>query len=404
MNPVDILYLGIFGVMIFSASMWLLVYYLNRDKIQKDPEASSFPSVTFLVPAYNEEEHIEECIQSLLDMNYPSDKLEIIAVNDGSTDSTLEKLQKFKDDIEIIDKKNTGKANSLNQALENVETELVACMDADSFAEKDMLNSMVGYFEQSDVKGVTTAMKVRNPDTWAQKVMWAEYIYNVFLRKLFSIFDSQWVMPGPGSVYDTEYLKELGGWDEETLTEDMEIAFRMFKHGAIIKNSTNAYVDTESPATFKGLMKQRTRWYGGYISNALKYREFWFNPKYGNLGMIIIPFNVLWVVTVVFMLFHMVYRGIDGLLQLFNTYLLIGSIPTQFHITVQSISAFHVFYGILGVGGIIMLLLSLRTAEEDLSLWERKVHYILFLTVYGLLFALFWVAAVGSQLKGDKTW
>ncbi|PSG99757.1 MAG: hypothetical protein BRC28_03080, partial [Nanohaloarchaea archaeon SW_4_43_9] len=320
MEPVEILYIGIFGVMIFSASMWLLVYYLNRGKIQKDPETTRFPSVTFLVPAYNEEEHIEKCIRSLLDMNYPSNKLEIIAINDGSADSTLEKMQKFNDRIEIIDKENSGKTNSLNKALERV---------ADSFAEKDMLNSMVGYMEQEDVKGVTTAMKVRNPETWAQKVMWAEYIYNVFLRKLFAIFDSQWVMPGPGSLYDTEYLKELGGWDEETLTEDMEIAFRMFKNGAVIKNSTNAYVDTESPATLRGLINQRTRWYGGYIRNAIKYREFWFNPRYGNLGVIIIPINALWVVTVVFMLFHMIYRILDGIFQLFSVYMLTGSLPTQ---------------------------------------------------------------------------
>ncbi|PSG99423.1 MAG: hypothetical protein BRC29_04875 [Nanohaloarchaea archaeon SW_7_43_1] len=404
MEPVEILYLGIFGVMIFSASMWLLVYYFNRGKIQKDPEPTRFPSVTFLVPAYNEEEHIQNCIRSLLDMDYPMDKLEIIAINDGSVDSTLERMQEFSDRIEIIDKENSGKPNSLNKALGRVETELVACMDADSFAEKDMLKSMVGHMEQNDVKGVTTAMKVRNPETWAQKVMWAEYIYNLFLRKLFAIFDAQWVMPGPGSLYDAEYLKELGGWDEETLTEDMEIAFRMFKDGAVIKNSTNAYVDTESPATFRGLIDQRTRWYGGYIKNAIKYKEFWFNPRYGNLGVIIIPFNVIWVVTVVFMLFHMIYRVIDGIFQLFSVYMLTGSLPTQFHLTLQSISIFHVFYSILGFAGIVMLVLSLRTAEEDLSLWERKVHYILFLTVYGLLFALFWVAAVISQLRGERSW
>lgn len=404
MNFIDILYFGIFGVMIFSASMWLLVYYMNRGKMNEDPEPTRFPSVTFLVPAYNEEEHIEECIESLLNLAYPDDKIEIIAINDGSADKTLEKLQKFEEKIKIIDKENTGKANSLNQALEDVSTELVACMDADSFAERDMLASMVGYFEKENVRGVTPAMKVRNPKTWPQKVMWAEYIYNVFLRKLFAIFESQWVMPGPGSIYDAEYLKELGGWDEETLTEDMEIAFRMFKNGAVIKNSTNAYVDTESPATFRGLMKQRTRWYGGYLSNALKYREFWLNPKYGNLGVIVIPFNALWVSVVIFMLVHMIYRIFDAVYQMINTYMLVGSFPTQFHLTVQSISSFHVFYVTLGISGIVLLILSLRTAEEDLNLWERKVHYLLFLTVYGLLFALFWVAAVAAKIRGEQSW
>jgi biofilm PGA synthesis N-glycosyltransferase PgaC len=404
MNPIDVLYLGIFGIMIFSATMWIIVYYLNKDKIQVDPEPTRFPSVTFLIPAYNEEEHIEECINSLLEMDYPGEKLELIAINDGSSDSTLEKLEKFRDRITIIDKENTGKANSLNQALEQVDTEMVACMDADSFAEKDMLKSMVGYLEEEGVKGVTPAMKVRNPKTWAQKIMWAEFIYNLFLRKLFSIFDSQWVMPGPGSVYDTEYLKDLGGWDEKTLTEDMEIAFRMFKQGAVIKNSTNAYVDTESPPTLKGLMKQRIRWYGGYLNNMIRYKEFWFNPKYGNLGVIIMPFNILWTSVVVFMLVHMVYRIFDGIFQLVNTYFLIGSIPFNPHISIQAVSAFHVFYIVLGVTGIAMLFLSLRTAEEDLSLWERKVHYLLFLAIYGILYALFWVAAAVYQLKGDRSW
>ncbi|MFT4892361.1 MAG: biofilm PGA synthesis N-glycosyltransferase PgaC [Candidatus Nanohaloarchaea archaeon] len=404
MNFIDILYFGIFGIMIFSATMWIIVYFLNRDKIQVDPEPTRFPSVTFLVPAYNEEEYIQQCIKSLMEMDYPDDKLEIIAINDGSTDTTLEKLQEFKDRITVIDKENTGKASSLNHALEKVDTEMVACMDADSFAEKDMLRSMVGYMEEDGVKGVTPAMKVRNPRTWAQKIMWAEFIYNLFLRKLFSIFDSQWVMPGPGSVYDTQYLKDLGGWDETTLTEDMEVAFRMFKNGAKIKNSTNAYVDTESPPTLKGLLKQRIRWYGGYLNNMIRYKEFWFNPRYGNLGVIIMPFNILWTSVVVFMLGHMVYRIFDSIFQAFNTYLLVGTIPYNFHFSVQSISAFHVFYIVLGVTGIAMLLLSLRTAEEDLSLWERKVHYLLFLAVYGVLYAFFWVAAAVYQLKGDRKW
>lgn len=403
-TPVDALYLGIFAVMIFSGTLWLLVYYFNQGRIQADPEPSSFPAVTFLVPAYNEDEYVAECIRSLLDMDYPEDKLDIIAINDGSEDNTLEEMKKFGDRIQIIDKENSGKASSINQALEKVDTELVACMDADSFAEKDMLKSMVGYFEQEDVKGVTPAMKVRNPTTWAQKVMWAEYIYNVFLRKLFSIFDSQWVMPGPGSVYDTEYLRELGGWDEETLTEDMEIAFRMFKNGAKIRNSTNAYVDTESPPTFRGLLRQRIRWYRGYLTNMLRYDEFWFNPRYGNLGVIILPFNIVWTTIVVFMLLHMVYRIIDSFYQTINIYLLTGSIPSGYYLTIQSISLFHIFYAAMGISGLIILLLSLRTAEEDLSLWERKVHYLLFLTIYGLLYAVFWIAAVVEEIRGDRKW
>jgi cellulose synthase/poly-beta-1,6-N-acetylglucosamine synthase-like glycosyltransferase len=402
MKLIDLTYLFIFGSIIFSSSLWILLYFFNRNKVNSDPEPSIYPSVTFLVPAYNEEEYVEECLDSLLGQDYPSDKLEIIAINDGSTDRTLEKIKNYKDRIQIIDKENSGKASSLNYALKKVDTEIVGCMDADSFPEKDFVKNMVGYFDQEDVKGVTPAMKVLDPQTWPQKIMWAEFVYNVLLRKMFSIFDSQWVMPGPGSLYDAEYLRELGGWDEETLTEDMEIAFRMFKHGAKLKNSTNAYVDTLSPPTLKGLFKQRMRWYRGYINNALRYSELWFNPKYGNLGVIVIPFNAFWTLLMFFMVGHMMFRVVSSGVQMVQTYMLAGFIDLGVNFSVQSLSMFHLFYGLLGIGGIGLLYLSLKVAEEKLKLWERKVHYGLFLLVYGPLYVALWVAAIIGEIKGDK--
>jgi len=402
MQLIDFTYVFIFGSIIFSSSLWILLYFFNRGKVNEDPEPSTYPSVTFLVPAYNEEKYVEECLDSLLGQNYPSSKLNIIAINDGSTDSTLEKMKKYKDRIQIIDKENSGKASSLNYALDRVDTDIVGCMDADSFAEKNFVRNMVGYFDQKDVKGVTPAMKVLDPQTWPQKIMWAEFIYNVLLRKMFSIFDSQWVMPGPGSLYDTAYLKELGGWDEETLTEDMEIAFRMFKHGAKLKNSTNAYVDTISPPTLKGLFEQRMRWYRGYINNALSYSELWFNPKYGNLGVIVIPFNAFWTILMFFMVGHMMFRAVSSGVQIVQTYMLAGFIDLGFSFSIQSLSTFHFFYGLLGIAGVGLLYLSVKIAEEKLKLWERKAHYGLFLIAYGPLYVALWVAAIIGELKGDK--
>lgn len=402
MQLIDLIYVFIFGTIIFSSSLWILLYFFNREKVNSDPEPSRYPSITFLVPAYNEENYIEKCLDSLLDQDYPEDKLEIIAINDGSTDNTLERMKDYRDRIQIIDKKNSGKASSLNYALDKVDTELVGCMDADSFPEKDFVKNMVGYFEQEDVKGVTPAMKVWDPQTWPQKIIWAEFIYSVLLRKMFSIFDSQWVMPGPGSIYEAEMLKELGGWDEDTLTEDMEIAFRMFKKGAKLKNSTNAYVDTPSPESLRGLFKQRMRWYGGYIENAIRYKELWFNPRYGNLGVIVIPFNAIWNILVFFMGAHMLYRIGDAGIQMVQTYMMAGFIDLGFGMSVQSLSMFHFFYGILGIGGVGLLYLSLKIAEEKLKLWERKVHYALFLLVYGPLFAALWLAAAIGIVKGDK--
>ncbi len=406
MKPIDLAYIAVFSLMIFSAILWLLLYFSNRRDIENDPEPSRYPSVTFLVPAYNEEEYVAETIQSLLNQDYPREKLKVIAINDGSEDRTIEEMKKFEDSdrVEIIDKQNTGKASSINYALERVDTELVGCMDGDSFPEEDMVKNMVGYFEEQEVKGVTPALKVKDPSNWVQEVIWAEYIYQIFLRKLFAIFDTQYVMPGPGSIYETEYLKELGGWDEETLTEDMEIAFRMFKEGAKMENSTNAYVDTISPPTLKGLFRQRIRWYKGYINNFLNYRELLFNRRYGNLGMFFLPFNVVWTAVVMFMVTHLFLKTGAQIVQAIQTYMLVGFMSPSFHLSVQRLSMFHFFYLLITIVGVITLVLSVKTAGEDLEPWNRKTHYILFLWIYAILFAGFWAAALLEKLKGGARW
>lgn len=404
MQLITMLYLGVFSVMLFSAVMWLSVYVFNREKINQDPEISDPPGLTFLVPAYNEEEYVSECLDSLLNQNYPGE-IDVIAINDGSEDSTLEEMEKYSDEIKIIDKPNTGKANSMNQALDQVETELVASMDADSVADENFARNMVGYFREEGVKGVTPALKVRDPDTWAEKMIWTEFAYNILLRKLFSILNAQWVMPGPGSVYETEYLKQLGGWDEETLTEDMEVAFRMFKNGAKLKSTTNAFTLTESPPDFTGLFRQRLRWYRGYINNCIRYKELWFNPNYGNLGLIMLPFNVVLTLTLIFLALHMVYRLFDTGIQMINTYLLIGFASPVFNLSIQKLSVFHVFYLVTWIFGLGILVMSIKTSDESIKPWKRKKHYGLFLAVYGPVYAVFWIAAGLKELgSGGKKW
>lgn len=399
MELVDVAYIGFFGVMVYSAVLWLLVYARNRDAVHADPAPERFPGVTFLVPAYNEEDYIEDTIEGLLALDYPAEKLDIIAINDGSTDGTLEKLQRYADRITIIDKENTGKANSLNRALERVETEVVACMDADSVPEPDFLQRMVGWFGTGEaVEGVTPAMKVRNARNWVQKIQWTEYIFQIFLRKVFAVFDTQYVLPGPGSLYRTETLREMGGWNEETLTEDMEIAFRIVANGGIIENSTNAYVETVAPDTLKGLFRQRIRWYRGYIENMRSYWEMFGNRKYGNLGLFLLPFNVVWIGLVLFFLLHFTYNIAFSLYQALSTFLLVGYLQPSFALSLQDLHLFHLFSGFFLLLGAGTILISLRVSNERIHLWKRKTHYSSFLLLYPFLFALFWIAAFREEI------
>lgn len=404
MQLIEWVYIGIFGIMLFSTNLWLVVYLFNRKKVNSDPKLECFPSITFLVPAYNEEDHIEDCLDSLLAMEYPEDKMEIFAINDGSKDSTLEKMKQYSDEITIIDKENSGKASSMNYALEKVETELVASMDGDSQPRPDYLKRMVTYFQEDGVTGVTPTMKVENPETWAQRVIWMEYIYNLFLRKLFSIFDAQFVMPGPGSVYDTDHLKEIGGWDEETLTEDMEVVFRMIENGAKIRNSTNAFVDTHAPRDMKGLFRQRSRWYRGNLNNAIRYRNVFFNPKFGNFGMIVLPFNLIWAGLVLFIFTHFGYRISSSLFNFaadIATYGLNFGMPS---LTVQSLSLFHIFNLTLGVMGLFMVSMSLYISESRIKSFERKIDVVFFFIFYAFLYSSFWIKALIDKARNEEAW
>ncbi len=405
MNLLDLFYVGFFGVMVYSAVLWLLVYASNRDDVFADPVPSRLPSVTFLVPAYNEEDYVGDTIEALLDLDYPDEQLDIIAINDGSEDGTLQVLERFSDRIDIIDKENTGKADSLNTALERVDTELVASMDADSVPEPDLLRKTVGHFEDERVDGVTPALKVLDPSNWVEKIQWMEYVFQIFLRKVFSLFNVQYVLPGPGSIYRAETVKELGGWDDETLTEDMEIAFRIADSGGLLENSSNAVVWTVPPPSLRALFSQRIRWYRGYMQNFRKYIHMLGSREFGNLGMFLLPFSVLWIVLIVFFLGHFLYNIGFTAVRAVETYLLVGFLEPSFSLNLAGVHFFHLFSVLFLAVGVATTLLSLRVSHEDVRLRERKTHYATFLVIYPLLFAAFWVAAFLKHVApGEGRW
>ncbi|MFH0818198.1 MAG: glycosyltransferase family 2 protein, partial [Candidatus Micrarchaeota archaeon] len=151
------------------------------------------------------------------------------------------------------------------------------------------LKCMVGYFEDSDVAAVTAMMKVYKPRTLVQRLQRGEYLLNAFLKKLQSFVDGISVTPGPFSVYRKSVLDSLGGFDENTITEDQEIALRIQTANFRIENSINAEVYTEVPQKLRALFKQRRRWYLGSLQNIWKHKSL-FGPKYGDFGMFVLPF------------------------------------------------------------------------------------------------------------------
>ncbi|MCD6371224.1 MAG: glycosyltransferase family 2 protein, partial [Candidatus Aenigmarchaeota archaeon] len=327
MNFEAIIMLFIIYFMLYCSLLWILTFYEKRNNVRSDPKPKRYPLVSIIIPAWNEEKNIKNAIISCLALDYP--KKEIIVVNDGSTDKTKEICEEFskKGLIKLINKENGGKASALNAGIEVAKGEYVCCLDADSFFEPKALKQMVGYFEDPKVGAVTSSMKVYKPKNWLQMVQWLEYIFAIYLRKLMSYLNCLYVVPGPGGIYRKDVLERIGGFDENSITEDMEIAFRIQKEGYTIKNSVNAVVQTVVPDKFIPLVKQRIRWYVGFYDNVKKYKSMVFNPKYGSLGMFIIPTAFIWVGVLIFGFFKFLLDVFNSLRIPIKMFMLTGFDP-----------------------------------------------------------------------------
>ncbi len=284
-------------ILLFLAIFWMLILF-SGEKEQKKKKLRSFPYFSTIVPAFNEGQGIKATLQSLCNLDYPKEKREFIVVNDGSTDKTREVVEKFiaenpDENIVLINQENKGKGNAMNKGLARAKGEFVACLDGDSFIQPNALQEMLPLFEDTQVAAVCPLMKVKKPENMLQKIQWCEYTINMFYRYLNARVHAIHVTPGPFSIYRTQVIRDLGGFDETTITEDLEIAIRLQKHHYKILQTFDAIVETVPPKTWKALFRQRVRWYKGSVDNSIRYKKLMFNKEYGDFGFIRMPTIIL---------------------------------------------------------------------------------------------------------------
>ncbi|MFA5887170.1 MAG: glycosyltransferase family 2 protein [Candidatus Nanoarchaeia archaeon] len=289
----------IFVWILYVISMFFLIFWLlnfmekgiDREKEKLD----KYPAVTITMPVLNEGDTVRQTLLSAIALDYPRNKLEIIVVNDGSTDKTREIVEKViwqhrETRIKLINHiKNKGKGESMNEALKIAKGEFFTCLDADSFIESKALKKMLPYFKDKRVGAVLPLMRVYKPKTMLEKMQWCEYIVNLFMKNIMAKKDCVHVIPGPFSVYKTEVIRTLGGFAENNITEDLEISLRLQKNHYKIVQLLGVSVYTVVPNTLKGIYKQRNRWYKGTMINLFNYKSLVFNRKYGDFGMVQLP-------------------------------------------------------------------------------------------------------------------
>lgn len=285
-------YVFLFLALYFEVFL-LITFFERRYETQSSRrELSRFPSVAVIVPCFNEERTVGKTIESLLSLDYPKDKLSIVVVDDGSTDSTLAVARAFErfHNVTVHTKRNGGKHTALNYALRRTSAEIVGCLDADSWAEPMALREIIHAFDRDTaLMAVTPAIKVNRPRRFLEIVQKAEYALSVFSRKMFGNLGALFVTPGPFSFYRREVFDNVGLFRMAHHTEDMEMALRMQAHHLKITNVNTAHVYTTVPATLRGLIRQRARWTRGFIENSKDYAHLYFNRRYGALGLFVLP-------------------------------------------------------------------------------------------------------------------
>lgn len=354
----------------------------------------NLPSVSIIAPAYNEEKTLIQNINGLLNIKYPD--FEIIVVNDGSKDNSLETVIKHFDLVKIdryynmkiptqnvraiyksqskafnhlivVDKENGGKADALNAGINLSQSDLFLAMDVDCIVEPDAVLRMVKPFiDESKVECIASGSVLRVANSCEivdgkvvkvnlPKNIWAKFQVLEYFRA-FTLGRMAWskingllIISGAFGMFDRRRAIAVGGYDTNTVGEDLEIVVRMrrYMHEVEKKKYKVAFIPdplcwTEVPESYSVLLRQRNRWTRGAIETIRKHKKLMLNPRYGLIGMVSFPYWVLfeWLAPVIqFLGFgYVVYMSIFGLLNL-----------STFIIMLLFVMSFALMYSFFGI-------------------------------------------------------
>ncbi|HIH26104.1 glycosyltransferase family 2 protein [Candidatus Woesearchaeota archaeon] len=411
-------YMQILVWLAFYSSLYILIFWLltffEKGLLTETKKIKYFPLVTIAIPAYNEEKNIIETVESVLALDYPKNKLDIIVVDDGSKDNTLNVIKNYlkkhkNSNVKVIHQDNAGKGAALNNAIKNSRGEFFVCLDADSTVAPDALRKMVPHFANKNVAVVLPLMKIKSPKSALQKLQWCEYLLNFFYKSLMSVLDCVHVAPGPFSAYRKSILNEVGGFAENNLTEDLEVSLKIQKKHYKLLQLLDAEVYTKAPVTFKAFCKQRNRWYKGTLINLFDYRNMIFNKKYGDFGMLQLPrvmFSGFLAVTFISLtsyryVFKPLYRHIINWNSInFDFAVLMNNL--RFPFTWFDINYTNLFFALVSITLALIVINYAYSFTREKVFKYGFISVPLYIIVYGMLAAFVWLTVFVDLAVGKK--
>ncbi len=409
------MYIEIFAYPFIFLGLYFEVFMLltfistpARERRERPAATDRTPKVAIIVPCWNEETTVAGTVDSLLALDYPKDALEIILVNDGSTDNTKAVMDAYAGTphITVIHKENGGKHTAINAGIAvATDAEFFGCLDADSFVPPDALREMMSAFDDPAVAASTPAMSVFEPKNMLERMQNAEYIFGIAARHALSAVNGIYVTPGPFSLYRRSIIEEVGGFRHAHQAEDMEMALRLQRAGYKIENAPRARVFTKVPRHVGKLIKQRTRWTTGFLRNVMTdYRDLVGNPKYGVLGLMVLPLGFVAVIGGV-SLFGLALFTLGS--SLVHALSVTSGVPLSYTLTPRfSVDWFYAPLTFIGVISIVVLVMSTSFILIGQRVSNTKTNLTMGILSYSFLYAFiapFWlIRALVDVVTGTR--
>ncbi|AOR23544.1 glycosyltransferase [Clostridium taeniosporum] len=399
--------LGVIWIIIFVNIVLVVYGYIYYSKVHNkkmEEKLEYYPFVSVMVPAHNEAIVIRKTVESLLELDYPKDRYEIIVINDNSSDNSAEILQEIKENspkrnLIIINTDNIiggkGKSNALNIGLKRSIGKILAIYDADNTPDSKALKYLVQTLvEDNKLGAVIGKFRCRNKD----KNLLTNFINIETLTYQWMAQAGRWEMfklctiPGTNFVVRRSIMEEMNGWDTKAVTEDTEVSFRIYMMGYKIKFMPLAVTYEQEPQTLSVWFKQRIRWAKGNTYVVIKNFKYLFKKGFG-----VTKFDILYY-TMIYFLFLSASIFSDLLFLLG-----FGDI-IQINITGYGLILWVMAYTVFNLS----IMIAISTEKGELNIKNISVIAIMYFT-YCKLWAI--VAAIGfynyikdSLLKRESKW
>ena len=263
---------------------YLLTRFLFAAFYRPAPPRSELPSISVIIPVYNEEKYIGRCLQNVMESNYPADKMQVIVINDGSTDGSKAAIQRVRErypEILLVDfSESRGKREALTAGVRMATSEILVFMDSDSFLEPDALRNLMKPFADPEIAAVTGHCEVENAWTNTLTRMQAARYFIAFrvLKAAESIFDSVTCLSGPLSAYRRDVLLQfIDEWVNQTFLgrpatfgDDRSLTNSLLRRNRRVVYESTARTKTIVPEDYRTFFRQQMRWKRSWFRETLR--------------------------------------------------------------------------------------------------------------------------------------